>query len=211
MAVAQNIGLLKTAEGKATLTPIPVPYLRDDYIIVETIAVALNPTDWQNLDEPMRPGQKPTLIGCDAAGIVVEIGKNVTKTFKKGDRVAGMAHGGMLFNYVMFRNQDIQIFLTRLGNIFNPEDGTFAHFITMKGDITIHIPSSLSFEEAATLPCGIATIGLSMYRDLGLPLLTITPTMVSGQEKALLIYGGSSATGTLAIQFAKLSVSNFDS
>jgi NADPH:quinone reductase-like Zn-dependent oxidoreductase len=91
--------------------------------------------------------------------------------------------------------------LIGVGNIFNPEDGTFASLITMKGDITMHIPRNFSFEEAATLPGGIATIGLSMYRDLGLDLPL---KKASKQGETLLIYGGSSATGTLAIQFAKL-------
>jgi NADPH:quinone reductase-like Zn-dependent oxidoreductase len=93
---SQNYGLVKTAQGKASITLLPIPKLRDDYILVETVAVALNPTDWQNLDEPFGLSQKPTLMGCDAAGIVVEVGKNVVKAFKKGDRVAGPAHGGTL-------------------------------------------------------------------------------------------------------------------
>jgi NADPH:quinone reductase-like Zn-dependent oxidoreductase len=74
----------------------------------------------------------------------------------------------------------------------------------MKGDITMHIPSNLSFEEAATLPGGIATIGLSLYRDLGLPLLTVPLNKSNEQKGTLLIYGASSASGTLGIQFAKM-------
>jgi NADPH:quinone reductase-like Zn-dependent oxidoreductase len=89
---SQNRGVVKTAQGQAAVVQIPIPKLRDDYIIVKTIAVALNPTDWQKLDEPFEPG---TLMGTDAAGIVVEVGKNVTKAFRKGDRVAGVAHGGI--------------------------------------------------------------------------------------------------------------------
>jgi NADPH:quinone reductase-like Zn-dependent oxidoreductase len=92
----------------------------------------------------------------------------------------------------------------RLGNIYNPEDGVFATFATMKGDTTMHIPPSLSFEEAATLPCGIATIGLSLYRDLKWPLLTVPLNKSIEQKGTLLIYGASSATGTLGIQFSKM-------
>lgn len=33
-------------------------------------------------------------IGCDYAGIIEDVGNKVTKGFKKGDRVAGFAHGG---------------------------------------------------------------------------------------------------------------------
>jgi NADPH:quinone reductase-like Zn-dependent oxidoreductase len=93
----QNRGLIKTAQGKAALSPIPIPKLRDEYILVKTVAVALNPTDWQTLDEKPRAGFKYSLLGVDAAGIVVEVGSKVTKKFKKGDRVLGMSHGGKFF------------------------------------------------------------------------------------------------------------------
>jgi NADPH:quinone reductase-like Zn-dependent oxidoreductase len=73
----------------------------------------------------------------------------------------------------------------------------------MKGDITLHIPDSLGFEEAATLGCGIFTIGVAFYRDLGLPLPTL-PLRKNEKSNPLLIYGGSTATGTFGIQFAKL-------
>ena len=56
--------------------------------------MALNPTDWQTLDEVPKVGVEYSLLGCDAAGIVVEVGSEVTKDFKVGDRIAGMAHGG---------------------------------------------------------------------------------------------------------------------
>ncbi len=59
----------------------------------------------------------------------------------------------------------------------------------------------MSFEEAATLGVGITTVGQGLYQSLGLPL----PGQGKGDGKVLLIYGGSTATGALAIQFAKLS------
>ena len=90
----QNRGLIKTEIGKADVTTIPIPRLRDDYILVKTVAVALNPTDWQTLDEKPKPGTSYSVLGCDAAGIVIEVGKGVTKSFKKGDRIAGGSHGG---------------------------------------------------------------------------------------------------------------------
>lgn len=89
------------------------------------------------------------------------------------------------------------------GNDVEPEDGTFAEYIVIKGDIAMHIPPSLSFEEASTLGGGIATVALALYRYLELPFLTF-PLERKSDGRYILIYGGSTATGTLAIQFAKL-------
>lgn len=41
-------------------------------------------------------GDDGTLVGCDYAGVVEAVDKNVTKKFAKGDRVAGFEHGGKL-------------------------------------------------------------------------------------------------------------------
>jgi len=63
------------------------------------------------------------------------------------------------------------------------------------------IPENMTFEETATLGVGLSTIGQTLYMTLKLPLPGEKPV----EDKTyILIYGGSSATGTLAIQFAKL-------
>lgn len=89
---AQNFGLTREGAGSAVLRAISIPELRDDYILVNTVAVALNPTDWTTLDAV---GNDGTIIGCDYAGVVEEVGKAVKKRFTRGDRVAGFAHGGI--------------------------------------------------------------------------------------------------------------------
>lgn len=91
----QNRGIIKTAQHHAALSQIPIPTLRPEYILVRTIAVALNPTDWQTVDETLKPGTPYALLGCDAAGIVVQVGEKVSKEWRVGDRIAGGAHGGM--------------------------------------------------------------------------------------------------------------------
>jgi NADPH:quinone reductase-like Zn-dependent oxidoreductase len=63
------------------------PKLRDDYILVKTVAVALNPTDWKHIAAGI--AAEDGLSGCDYSGIVEEVGKSVTKAFKKGDRICG--------------------------------------------------------------------------------------------------------------------------
>lgn len=71
------------------------------------------------------------MSGCDYSGTVIAVGSAVEKCFSLGDRVAGTAHGT---------------------NPERPFDGCFAEYAVVKGDLTIHIPSFMSFESAATLP-----------------------------------------------------------
>ncbi|KAI1816977.1 putative zinc-binding oxidoreductase ToxD [Poronia punctata] len=177
----QNYGLIREAAGKAALEAIPVPKLEDDYVLVRTVAVALNPTDWTTLDAP---GDDGTLVGCDFAGVVEEVGSVVSKGFKKGDRVAGFAHGG---------------------NDAKPHTGAFARYIVAKEDLIMRIPDQLSFESASTITVGVASAGYALYKVLGLPFPGEQQVMEGKNKNTLLIYGGSTATGTIAIQLAKLS------
>ncbi|KAK5046409.1 hypothetical protein LTR84_008211 [Exophiala bonariae] len=174
--MANHAIVIKSA-GKAELVEASVPTLREDYLLVKVKAVALNPTDILHIDLLAPVGAR---VGCDYAGVVEEVGANVTKSFKKGDRVAGVAHGS---------------------NAVHHEDGTFSGIITVKGDLQIHIPENLGFEEAATLGIGITTVGQALYQSLGLSL----PGEGQKDLSPILIYGGSTATGSLAIQYAKLS------
>jgi NADPH:quinone reductase-like Zn-dependent oxidoreductase len=85
------------------------------------------------------------------------------------------------------------------------EDGAFGEIITAKGDIQIHIPDNMNFEEAATLGVGISTVGQGLYQSLKLPLPNDAERIRKSSGTPILIYGGSTATGSLAIQFAILS------
>lgn len=131
-----NMKAIKVVEAKkAELQDVPVPKLRDDYVLVKVEAVALNPTDWKHVDYLANPG---ATVGCDYAGVVEEVGSAVQKKFSKGDRIAGFSHGV---------------------NSANKEDGCFAQYALSKGDVQMKVPDSLSTEDAATLGVGVTTVG----------------------------------------------------
>lgn len=123
-----NMKAIKIVEaGKAEIQEVPLPKLRDDYVLVKVEAVALNPTDWKHIHYLPTAG---ATVGCDFAGTVEEVGSKVTKKWSKGDRIAGFSHGA---------------------NAVQKEDGCFAEYCVAKGDLQLKIPENLSFEEAATL------------------------------------------------------------
>ncbi|KIX01354.1 uncharacterized protein Z518_09079 [Rhinocladiella mackenziei CBS 650.93] len=163
--------------GRASLvTDRPFPKPRPGYVLVDVKAVALNPTDWKHID---RINTKGCLSGCDYAGVVAETGSGYSKPWTRGDRICGFVHGG---------------------NMLQSEDGAFAERIAVKADIQMRIPDSMSFEDAATLGVGVVTCGQGLFQQMGLNM----PSQPTTEGEIILIYGGSSATGTLGIQFAKL-------
>lgn len=90
--MATQRGIQVQSPGQASLVSnLPIPKLRDDCLIVKVAAVAVNPTDWKHIDFL---AEKGTLIGCDYAGTVEEVGSAMVNALKKGDRVTGFTHGG---------------------------------------------------------------------------------------------------------------------
>jgi NADPH2:quinone reductase len=170
-------------------TPIPLP--RDKEIIIKVIVSGTNPKDWKiptwytfpsssicihNIDTKDRKNF-PHNSGDDIAGIVHSVGKDVYE-FQPGDRVAAL-------------------------HAFQQGDGSFAEYAVAPDWTTFHIPHSISFEEAATIPLAALTAVMALYADMKLP----APWEVSTGERTvpLLIYGVTSAVGAFAAKLARLS------
>lgn len=71
----------------------------------------------------------------------------------------------------------------------------------------MHIPDDVSLEAAATTGVGIGTTGYALYKVLRLPFPDSNASDQSSQSdprETVLIYGGSTATGSITIQLAKL-------
>lgn len=87
-----NKAIVVLTEGKeAGIRDMPIPQLRDEWMLVKTKAVGLNPTDWKHIDHGY--ANAGARLGVEFAGVVEEVGTKVTN-FQKGDRVAGFCHGG---------------------------------------------------------------------------------------------------------------------
>src|SRR4051812_7465151 len=107
----------------------PKPSAGPSQVLVEVHAAAANPFDWKVREGYMKdyiPLKLPATLGGDVAGVVTEIGEDVSG-FKVGDAVFGQANaaGGQ---------------------------GSFAEFTSVKASQLAAKPKSLDYETAAALP-----------------------------------------------------------
>ncbi|OSC97725.1 GroES-like protein [Trametes coccinea BRFM310] len=180
--------LLLPAEGaQYTVGEAPVPRPGAKEVLVKVISAALNPIDWKIAIPPFSSAlipEYPFITGTDGAGEVVEVGGEVT-SLKAGDRI--------LFQ----------------GWFANPY-ATFQQFCIVPAEITAKIPDNITFDQAASVPLGLATVILALYnqhpnypKTLRLKPIWEEGATVESAGKAALVIGGASSVGQYAIQVAK--------
>lgn len=151
-------------------------------ILVEAKSIAINPVDYSQRDMGLPPiPSYPAVVGSDVAGVVVKVGTNVRANAPKpGSRVIAFASA--------FYNGGSQ------------DHGAFQKFVLSRSECVLPLPDNISFDNGAILPLAVLT-ALSSWTSIGISL----DTKHSPQDKqAVLIWGGASSVGTIAIQSAKL-------
>ncbi|POS78117.1 TOXD [Diaporthe helianthi] len=166
--------------SQAVILEKPRPTVPDGHILVQPIAVAIQPSDWKHVDFIFVGDPTGTRLGFEYAGNVVEIGENTVCDFKIGDRIFGLCHAT---------------------NTARKDDGTFAEYAVVRPEFQMKIPNHLKYEEASAISSGLIPVCQGLYQDLRLPL----PTCPTGRKIPLLIYGGSTTSGMMGIQYAKMS------
>ncbi|KAF5565082.1 TOXD [Fusarium phyllophilum] len=162
-------------QGGRVQDDVPIPSITPNEILVKVKAVALNPTDFKHLDIISPPN---SIIGCDYAGVVHQIGDSVKDKWKIGDRVAGAVHGGLY-----------------------PDKGAFAEYLKIDADLAFKVPEHISDTEATTYGVSAVTAMLVLNVHHGLPFIDTKP--VSPKNEAIFIYAGSTSAGLYHIQLAK--------
>nr|WP_283950045.1 NADP-dependent oxidoreductase [Agrobacterium tumefaciens] len=147
---------------------MPEPQIGANDVLVRIEATAINLLDSKVRDGEFKlflPYRPPFILGHDLAGTVLHVGANV-RQFKAGDEVYA-------------RPRDLRA-------------GTFAELIAVDAADLALKPTSLSMEEAASIPL----VGLTAWQAL-VEVGKVKP----GQK--VFIQAGSGGVGTFAIQLAK--------
>ena len=197
--------ILQLPDGHLTKSSKPVPTLTSPTdVLIAVHTVALNPTDFKM---PLLAPATGATSGCDFAGRVVAFGPGHSPTtdtttvsfssppatapspprLKLGDRVCGAVHGS------------------------NPTDhssGAFAEYLVADARLVLKVPAEMSWERAAAVGgIGWGTLGLALWESLGLRKGRLLKKQEGVKEQAgvpVLVYGASTATGTMAVQLLRL-------
>ncbi|KAG6810233.1 hypothetical protein H0H92_012799 [Tricholoma furcatifolium] len=176
----QNALFLESKQGAFVLRQTSIPKPSEGQLLVRNEAVGLNPLDWKIQKFGRFIETFPAIIGLDAAGVVEEVGGGV-EGFEKGDRA----------------------------NFIANDQGAYQQYIISTPLNTAKIPSSISFDQAASVPetAATAAIGLYVPKPHGAGLVPPFEASTQGKDsgRPIFIVGGTTSVGQYAIQFARLS------
>lgn len=110
------------------ISDVPKPRIKSNEILVQVYAAGLNPIDTMiptGMFRPVLHFQLPATLGSDLAGVVTEVGSQVTR-FKTGDEV--------------------------FASIFDLGTGALAEFAAVPESAAALKPANLTFVQAASIP-----------------------------------------------------------
>ncbi|CAH0025857.1 unnamed protein product [Clonostachys rhizophaga] len=179
---SKQTAIIEDENGKPVLVhDAPLPSLERGTLLVKTVAVALNPSDYKMGLAYPSPG---ALMGGDFAGHIVAIDPEAEAErpdLRVGDAVCGVVHGS---------------------NPESHEDGSFAEYVRVLAHLVLRVPSEMSLTGAVTLGAALLTSSIALWDALQ---ITATPESPAKDPFPVLVFGGSTSSGTMAIQLLKLS------
>ncbi|ORY71960.1 chaperonin 10-like protein [Pseudomassariella vexata] len=168
---------------------VPVPGLPSpNHVLVRVLAVALNPTDHKAVSHFPNPSGG---VGCDFCGVIVEP--------QDGRYPAGTRVCGSVFPYASSSSPREDADATRILS------GSFAQFVAADARLLLRVPDEWDDLHGAALGgvgWGTAGLAISDPEALALPGLPSNPAT---EKEPVLVYGGATASGTMACQLLKCS------
>ena len=153
--------------------PEPTPGPRD--LLVEVRAISVNPVDTKIRRNVQPEAGQPKVLGWDVAGVVREVGAEVS-LFKVGDEVF------------------------YAGALDRPGANSELHRVDER--LVGHRPQSLDFAQSAALPLTAITAWELLFDRLGVPYGALTGGPMAGGG-TLLVINGAGGVGSILTQLAR--------
>jgi len=115
------------------------PNAEANQVVLKLEATSINPIDWKLREGYLKEifdWEFPIILGWDAAGVITDIGSNVTK-WNVGDRVFSRPE--------------------------TTRRGTYAEYIAIEEHLLAKLPDSISYEEAAAVPLAGLTAWQALF------------------------------------------------
>jgi len=169
---------------------IQEPICTDNTVKVKMKAASINHLDiWVRGGLPGIPIPLPLITGSDGAGVISEVGKNITQ-YKVGDEV--VIQPGTFCKTCAYCLNGQENYCKKYGILGETENGVQAEYVVLSTEnIALKAPH-LTFEEASSMQL----VFMTAYQML------ITRAKLQKGE-TVLIYGATSGVGSAAIQIAK--------
>ena len=139
----------------------------------------------------------PAVLGCDAGGVVVEVGDNAKQLFHTGDQVSGCTRLGVpgfstFQEYVGFlQGQNASLCIQQISMLNQYQ-------FLMDAKLAL-INKKYTLQQGATLGVGTYTAGLGLWDGLAvkLPDPTALPSTI---DEWVVVFGGAGSVGQYAVQ-----------
>ncbi len=174
--------VIQDANGRPIIsTDVPVPEVRTGTVLVRTLAIALMPADYKMGLAFPTPGAG---IGMDFVGRVVKKSEQDNR-WGLDDIVCGVVPGSIPGQ---------------------PWSGAFGTYILAPADLLCRVPDHMTPVDTVSMGTPLITCSMSLWGELSSLGLKGTPLNPArgADSKSVLVYGGSSTCGTMAIQLLKL-------
>jgi NADPH:quinone reductase-like Zn-dependent oxidoreductase len=176
---------------KLKLQDVPDPKIKAGEVLVKVRACALNHLDlFVREGIPALKTPLPFWTGCDIAGEIAEVGAGV-QGVKVGDRVA--VNPNLTCEHCEFCAQGEDSLCVKYGILGEHVPGGLADYVAVRGDNVLPLPTTVSFEEAASF---ILT-NMTAWR------MVVTQGQVRPGQDVLIIGVGGGVSST-AVQIARL-------
>ena len=174
-----------------TISEIPEPKAGDGEVVLEVRSAALNHLDiWIRKGRPGLQLKMPHVLGCDGAGVVVEVGPK-THGINIGDEV--ILNPGLSCGYCESCRRGQQSECDSFGIVGMSRPGTFAEKVAVPFQNVLPKPAHLNFDEAAALPLAYQTAWRMLMTRAGLRA-----------GETVLIHGIGGGVALASLQLAKL-------